>query len=60
MENAGEGRQRQGDLELTFRTMLTNGALLNPDALAHSRRASAARWQDALFEQTTRAFAARD
>jgi len=38
--------------------MLTNGALLNPDALAHSRRASAARWQDALFEQTTRAFAA--
>jgi phosphate transport system permease protein len=58
VENAGEGRQRQGDLELTLETMLTNDVLLNPGARAHRHRASAARWQDALFEQTTRAFAA--
>ncbi len=38
--------------------MLNSGALPHADAGAPARRASAARFQDALFERTTRAFAA--
>ena len=40
------------------RALTTALVLAGPDARAQSRRASAGRWQDALFQNTTRLFAA--